>query len=778
MAAAVIASAAIGVAANATIFSAVKAVLLGTLPVSQPERVVNIYAGLGLRPVSYPAYAAFREAGAFEHLAAFFPLVPASLNDGSEPERLWGQIVTANYFDAAPAPFAAGRGFRSGEENAHVVVLAHSLWVRRFKANPAVVGRQVSINRGTYTIIGVTRKGFHGTVRGLLSEYWAPLGTYREIMPALSDRESRMSSPEHSWLLLTGRLKGDATRAQAQAILNTVDSRFRQDRRDPLRLETAGGLPMGREQAGLMLTILSIVTAMVLLIASANVANLLLARALARQREISVRLAIGASRSRLVRQLLTESVLLALIGALGGLLVTWWATTALQALKLPIPLPLGLDFKPDLRVLAFTVALSAGTGILFGLAPAIQGTSIVWAGMKGEAAGLENRKRWPLNQLLVAGQVALTALLLVGCGLFIRSLEKSKSVDLGFDPSNILLAAVDPQVHGYTPGQTTLLLREIRARLANLPGVESVAFADKLPLTLVGSTRTAHGPGNREAPVGIYAVGAGFFSTTRMRLVSGSDFPESVAAGRRPVILNTEAVRQLFGERNPVGATVRMGEADHEVIGVAATAKDRMISESPQAIVYEPLSRTSNDASGFVGIQILMRTSQLPGSLAPALRREIAALDPNLAVFNVSTMVEQLKLALLLPRVATTLFAVFGATGLALSTIGLFGLISYSVRRRTREIGIRLALGAEPERVLRLVCRQGLIITGTGLMVGGALALGMSQVLATFLFGVDVRDLAVFVMVPLLMFGVALVAILFPAWRATRVSPLVALRYD
>lgn len=784
VAAAVIASAAIGIAANTTIFSAVKAVLLATLAVPQPERVVSVYAGSSIRPVSYPAYSAFRDAGAFEHLAAFFPLVPASLNDGGEPERLWGQLATANYFGALRIPLAAGRGFRQDEENSRVVVLAHSLWVRRFKADPSVVGRQVNINRGLYTVVGVTQRGFHGTIRGLLSEFWVPLGMFREILPSGSaEGNSRMLSPDHSWLLLTGRVRDDVGRERAQTILNTVDRRIRVERksdpdRDPLYLEPAGSIPGGLKQAGLMLAILMTVSGMVLLIACANVANLLLARALARQREMSVRLAVGASRGRLVRQLLTESVLLALLGAFGGFLLTWWAASGLQALELPVPLPLGLDFRPDLRVLAFAITLSLATGVLFGLAPALKGTGGLWSGMKDDAVAFGSLRRWSLSQVLVAGQVTLTVLLLIGCGLFVRSLEKSAAVAFGFDPANVLLAAVDPPVHGYTGQRTKALLDDIRSRLRSLPGVESAAFADKVPLTLVGSSRGASGPGDRHATVGIYAVSSGFFSTMRIPLVSGSDFPDSIPAGRKPIIINTEASRQLFGARDPVGATVRIGGADYQVVAVAATVKDQMISESPQALVYEPLSQTSNDASSFVGIQILVRTSRPPETLVPALRREIQALDPSLAVFSVSTMTEQVKRALLLPRLAAILFAVFGATGLVLSAVGLFGLMSYAVRRRTREIGIRLALGAEPRRVLRLMSRRGLAITGVGLVLGVALAFAASRVLAAFLFGVDARDALVFLAMPLLLLAVGLAAVLLPAWRATRVSPLVALRYE
>jgi ABC-type antimicrobial peptide transport system permease subunit len=266
----------------------------------------------------------------------------------------------------------------------------------------------------------------------------------------------------------------------------------------------------------------------------------------------------------------------------------------------------------------------------------------------------------------------------------------------------------------------------------------------------------------------------------RIPLVAGQDFPDSIPARRNLIIVNAEAARLLFGNRNPVGSTMRMGETSYEVVAVAANIKDRMISESPQPLIYEPLSQTSNDASAFVGIQLLIRTSkQLPAeALAPAMRQEIQAIDRNLAVFSVSTMTEQVSRALLLPRTAATLFGVFGATGLVLSTVGLFGLMSYTVRRRTREIGIRIALGADPGRVLRLVSRQGLVITGAGLAVGGALSLGASRVLASFLFGVDARDVLVFAAVPLLFLAVALAAILLPAWRAARVNPLVALRYD
>ncbi len=441
-------------------------------------------------------------------------------------------------------------------------------------------------------------------------------------------------------------------------------------------------------------------------------------------------------------------------------------------------MPLGLDFRPDLRVLAFAVTLSITTGVLFGLVPALKGTRGLWGGLKNDTSAFGSLRHWSLSQVLVAGQVALTVLLLIGCGLFVRSLEKSASVALGFDSSNVLLAAVDPPVHGYTGERTRALLGDIRSRLIAVPGVESAAFADKVPLTLVGSSRGATGPEGRHTTVGIYAVSSGFFSTMRIPLMSGRDFPDSIPAGRRPVIINTEAARRLFGERNPVGDTLRMGDVDCEIMAVAAAVKDRMISESRQALVYEPLSQTSNDASTFVGIQILVRTSQPPETLVPALRREIQTLDPNLAVFSVSTMSEQVKRALLLPRVAAMLFGVFGGTGLVLSTVGLFGLMSYTVRRRTREIGIRIALGAEPGSVLRLMSRRGLVITGAGLVVGGAVALGASRVLAAFLFGVEARDVFAFVAMPLLMLGVALAAILLPAWRAARVNPLVALRYE
>lgn len=784
VAAAIIASAAIGIAANTTVFSAVKATLLGALSVPEPERLVSIYSGPALKTVSYPLYSQMRDSGVFENLSATFPLVPASLNDGSEPERLWGQLVTANYFATTRTPLALGRGFNADEEKTRVVVLSHSLWVRRFKSDRSVVGRQVNINRDLYTVAGVAERGFHGTIRGLLSEFWVPLGLYAEILPGEGRHSDRMTSVNHSWLLATGRLKPGVTRGQAAAALTAVDKRTRAARGldpqggDPLYLETAGGIPVGLKQAGIMLGILGAVSGMVLLIACANVANLLLARALARRREMSVRLAIGASRQHLIRQLLTESVVLAVLGAAGGLLLTWWATRALQTLKLPIPIPLGLDFTPDLRVLGFAVALSVVTGIFFGLAPALKGTRQLSTGLKEDTAAFGSLRRWSMSHVLVAGQVTLTTLLLVGCGLFMRSLAKSASVDLGFDASNVTMASFDPHVHGYSAERIGSLMGDIQRRVAGFAGVESVSFADSIPLSIAASSRGADGSDGRRSTVGLHSVSRGFFDTMRIRLLAGADFPEAVPKGRHPVILNTEASRRLFGNEAAVGATVRMGDTAYEVVGIVATTKDRLISESPAPLLYEPLAQTSDDAGAFTGLTVLVRASRSSDEIARELQRTVRELDPNLAVFNVSTMDEQVKRALLLPRVAATLFGMFAATGLVLSVVGLFGLMSYAVRRRTREIGIRLALGAEPRGVLRMISMQGLAITAVGLIVGGALSFAASSVLSSFLFGVDARDIATFVAMPLAFLGIALLAILVPAWRASKVSPLSALRYE
>jgi predicted permease len=783
VAAAVVASAAIGIAGNATIFSAVKATLLGSLPVPEPDRVVAMYAGPAMDTVSYPAYRQFRDSGVFENLSGFFPLVPASLNDGGEPERLWGQITTANYFAATRVPMEVGRGFAAGEENERVVVLSHSLWVRRFHADRGVIGRMVHINDGLYTVVGVTQRGFHGTIRGLLSEFWAPLGMHDKILPRDQRSEGRMTSLDHSWLILVGRLKEGMSREKAAAILNGIEKRIRAERRlegegDPVYVEPAGGLPVGMQQAGLTMAILMAVSGMVLLIACANVANLLLARAVARQREMSVRLAIGAGRGRLIRQLLTESVVLAMMGAAAGMFLTWGASRGLQNMRLPIPLPLGLDFAPDVRVLAFAIALAVVTGVVFGLAPALRGTRSVAAGMKADTTAFGGLRRWSLSQVLVTGQVTLTVVLLVGCGLFVRSLEKAASVKLGFDASNMLIAAVDPRIHGYDKARTESMMASLRERLSRQPGVEGVAFSDTVPLTLAGSRRTARGTENREGTVGLYGVSRGYFSMLRVPIVAGEDLPERATAGRKRVVINTEAARLLFGRENAVGAVVRMGDEECEVAGVAATIKDRMLSESPQAILYEPLLEASSDASTFTGITMLVRTMGAAEQAAPLVRQVVRELDSNLAVFNVSTMAEQVRRAMLLPRVAATLFAVFGVTGLVLSMVGLFGLMSYAVRRRTKEIGIRVALGASPAGVMRLASVQGLVIAGVGLALGSGMAWGLSRVLESFLFGVDARDLLVFAAMPVLLLGVALGAILAPAWRAARVSPLEALRNE
>jgi predicted permease len=728
-------------------------------------------------------------------VAAHFPLVPASVSGTGEPERVWGQVVSGNYFSMLGLKMAVGRPLLPEEDKVlgrdRVVVLGNSIWQRRFGADPHIAGRGIVLNGQRYTVVGVAPAGFYGTERGMVSEFWAPLAMTEEIMPGLvTEDKGGRTKRDDQWLMLDARLKPGVSRTQAAAMVNVVkkrlDDTYRKDekRHDAVTLQTAGGLIAGSvTPAFTLMAVLTIVVGLVLMVACANVANLLLARATGRQKEIAVRLAMGAGRGQLIRQLLTESLLLSLGGAAVGFVLAAGAARAISNFQLPVPFPVVFDFNVDLKVAGFTLALSLVTALLFGLAPALRATrpELVSA-LKDSSAGAGRAGRSGMRNTLVVVQVALSLVLLTTAGLFLRSLGNASSIDIGFQPANILVMTVDPKVHGYSGERTVQFLSQMRERLSAVPGVRSVSYVDILPLSMASAGygfEAAASPGQaaRKADANVTNVSSGFFQTMGIPLLRGRDFraqPES----RSAAIINETMAGHLFPGQDPVGQSMRADKTLYSIIGVARNAKGRFVGESPINAVYLQLESVPQKAVSFFGISAIVKTSANPLRMARPVREQIAALDSNMAVFNTETMQQHVDKSLLLPRISALLLGIFGTVGLTLAAIGLYGVMSFSVRRRTHEIGIRMALGARPGRVLRMVLRQGLALTGIGLAIGLAIALSLGRYTASLLYGISGTDLPTFVTVSSVLLGAAVAAMLVPAFRASHVEPTTALRHE
>jgi predicted permease len=788
--AAVVVSIALGIAANTTVFSIVNALMLGSLPVREPAKLVNFNEG---ESMSYPDYVDFRDQtkDVFEGVCANFPLVPASLG-GGEPERIWGQVASGNYFSVAGVDLAVGRGFVPEEDQVPgrnpVAVLSDGLWRRRFDGDRGITGKTVILNNHGYTVVGVAPPGFHGTFRAIDPEFWVPLAMRDQIMPDFT-KDHLTEKRTAQWLMVDARLKPGVSREKALAAVNVVNKRLNdtyhkgEKNRPAVRLTTSGEFPggAGKYVLGLMV-ILMIVVGLVLLIACANVANLLLARASARQREIGIRLAIGANRARLIRQLFTESILLSMAGAAAGFLLTLAAIRPISRFELPFPLPIAFNFSPDARVLAFTAALSVLTGVVFGLVPAFRATRPDLVGiLKDQGGAVGSFRRFGMRNLLVVAQVTLSLVLLVGSSLFLRSLQNASSIDLGMRPENVLLMGVDPKLHNYSPDKTRLFLAQLRERVSALPGVTSVSFLDSVPLSIGGTNYDFKVEGGKNGAKDIeantYNVGSRFFETIGIPLLRGRDFKLREATDRA-AILNETMAQRLFQGEDPLGRRIRADKNVYEVIGVAKNSKSRTLGEEPTGIVYMDLPQHPEDVFSFFGISILVKTAVKPRSMTRAVRAQVAALDPNLAVFGIETMQEHVNKSLLIPKLSAVLLGVFGAVGLVLATVGLYGVLSYSVRRRTREIGIRMAMGASSSGVLRMVARQGMLLAGTGLALGLAISLALWRFAGSFLYGITAADRVTFIGVPLLLLLVACVATLLPARRAAKVDPMDALRYE
>jgi predicted permease len=711
--------------------------------------------------------------------------VPASVGGAGEPVRVWGQAATGNYFDVAQLPMAWGRGFHPDEENQPVIVLGYRLWQRRFAADPSIVGTAVMISGKPFTVVGVTQPAFHGMDQILDTQFWVPLGEMKQLAVSMPSLDSR----GNHWLDVIGRLKPGASQRDAAAELDKLAKNFAAaypatDKGIGFRLDHAGSLPPRDKGTVLVfLGALLVVVLLVLGIACANVSNLFLANAAARQREMAIRISLGAQRAQLLRQMLMESVLLALCGGVLGTLLAMWATSALGAFHVPAPVPLDLRLSVDWRVLVYTFALSVGAGLLFGVVPAwIASRPILASALKGEDMLARPGRRITLRSVLVVAQIAMCIVLLCATGLFLRSLETATGIDVGLRSRGVLMVSVDPRVHGYTPEQTNRFLEQLRERVAAIPGVQSVAATDSPPLS--GGNRSdgfeVEGKkSNQEGPiVDEFMASPGYFETLGIARIAGRDFGHEPADGPKVAIVNQEFVAQMFGQENPIGQIVNGGGATYQIIGVVGNIKSRTLGEDTRPVLFRALDQNTASDPSFLGYALMVKSARDTAEITNAVRHEIHALDPAMAVYNVETMDEHLRSALFLPRLAGTLFGVFGCIGLILAATGLYGVMSYSVTRRTREIGIRIALGAQRRAVERLILQQGLVLTAIALLLGMPAAWLAAKFSASFLYGVHPHDAVTFTLVPIFLAAVGLVACWVPARRAANVDPQTILRYE
>ena len=773
---------ALGIGANTAIFSLVNAVLLRPLPFAEPDRLVwiwgNISNGTNQASVSPPDFLDYRQQNTtFEQLAAAITVpVPLNLTGSGEPERLNGAAVTGNYFQALGASPALGRTFLLENEklgNDQVAVLSYGLWQKRFGGDRDIVNKTITLDGKTCAVIGVMPQSF---TFPQAAELWIPINF--DISEGMKLRKAHFMRP-------IGKLKQGVTLAQAQADTDTIAKRLEQEYPDSnkgwnLRLVSLREQLVGNTRPTLY--ILFGAVGFVLLIACANVANLLLVRAAGRQREIALRTALGAGRFRIIRQMITESVLLALLGGALGTLLAFWGVELLVKLS-EGSIPPTAQVRIDATVLAFTLLTSVITGVLFGLAPALRTMklNLSEALKEGDRSGADGSHRNRTRSVLVVLESAVAVVLLIGAGLLVRSLIQLQNVSPGFDPHNILTMRVDlPREKYASPQKAGSFFSQLETRIKSLPGVEHVGLISELPLS--GQPNDMPYTVEGRPPVSpdqafdddFRRVNTEYFNAMHIPLLRGRNFTEQeVRDSAKVIIISDLLARQVFPNEEPIGKRLIMafGDQPFEIIGIVGDIRHRGLESNPSPAMYMPTSQES-------WRNIVVRTQGDPARLAGAVRNEVRALDPDQPVAMVRTMDEWMETAMAGPRYRTALLALFAFVALVLASTGIYGVMSYSVSQRTHEIGVRMALGARHSDVLKLVVRQGmsLVVIGVGIGIGGAIAL--TRVMSTLLFGVTAKDPFTFVTVGALLTVVAFVACYLPARRATKVDPLVALRYE
>jgi len=793
-------SLAIGIGANTTIFTIANALLFKPpLGVADASRLVDVgrsQDGQGFDNGSYSNYLDIRARNTvFSGIYAYrLGPEPMSLRGKDGAERIYGEMVSTNYFNVLGTPPHIGRLFTSDDSEqpaaTPLAVLSHRFWMRRFNGDPAIVGQTLVLNGRPFMVIGVTPEGFHGTTV-LTSDLWVPVNMVGEIAPRLPP--AILTSRESAWLVMGARLKPGVTVGQAQAELANIGRALEQEFPDAnrgkgLRVVASSPVPGDGAPVAAFMAVLMAIVMLVLAIACANVAGVLLARATTRRREIAVRLAIGAGRGRLIRQMLVESTLLFLIGGSGGLVLARLMTGALLSLLPAVPLPIDVTLALDGRAVVFTLTLSLVAAILSGLAPAFHASRAEVVGaLKSDTQGGPERI-W-LRHAFVVSQVALSIVLVVGAGLFARALQRASEIDPGFDPHGVELATLDLSLGGYTADTGRVFARELIRRVRETPGVQAAALSAVMPL---GDRGIGLGGlavpgvelrnGRRFFDVDWNVITPGYFATMKMALSTGRDFSDADREGTPSVVIvNETAARQWWPRQDALGKTLlqETGRPDAPdavrtltVVGVARDSKYRNLGEDPRPFVYVPIQQQ------YMSRTVIAARSAHGQRLAGELRALLASMNPNLPIVQALTFDAYSQLGLLPQRIAASVAGSLGLVGVLLAAIGIYGVTAYMVSSRTREIGIRMALGAERASVVRMVLRQGLTLTMIGAAIGLAVAAAASRLLGSLLFGVGATDPLTFIGSTLLFFVVGAAACYVPARRATAIGAMDALRYD
>jgi predicted permease len=797
---------ALGIGVNTAIFSFADALLFRPLPVRDPARVVTLFRRDVQHPqyyssFSHPAFLDLRRSlGAiFSDLLGYCPM-PVNLSVAGNNERVDGEIVSWNYFALLGVRPALGRGFLPEEDEtagAHpVAVISYGLWQQRFGRDPNILGKTIALDGHSFAIVGVAPRGFRGVDLEAAPDVWLPLMMHAEVSPWGTTGHDLFDNPGTDWLGVMGRLKAGVDLRQAEAALQTVGRRFEQAYPESAKGWTITAFPSGqaklwpntRQDVFPLLALLLGSAGFVLLIACANLANLLLARATARQREFTVRCALGAGRRRLFQQSLTESVLLAGFGGVAGVVLACGMPPLFKVFPLPpFVSPQALEFTLDWRSLACALLLSLATALLFGLIPALQGTRVEpTAGVKEERSA-RGYKRSRLRAFLVVAQIALSLLLLIGTGLFVQSVRKALTTNPGFETRNMLLASVDLGLQGYDKQRGQEFYRQLPERVAALPGVRAATWLSKIPLDIwrfATDIQVEGSPGQPASTVGVdfNVVAPGCFYTLGIPQHRGRDFAaQDHPASPHVAIVSETMARRLWPNRDPLGQRFLLkwffedsrSWESVEIIGVVADSKYRTWTESTRGVVYLPLSQNY-----LPQVTLLVRTSVNPISLLGPIQNEVKALDSQLPLFNVKTMQEQINISVWPQEMGSGVLGAFGLLALLLAAVGIYGMMSFVVAQRTHEIGVRMALGAAPRDVVKSVLSQALRLVLAGIAIGLGGALALTRFIASLLFGVKPTDPVTFAAVCLILAAVAVLASYLPARRAARVDPLVALRYE